>query len=139
MFDGDGVFEVKNGEPIARYTYSESGDFNVNIRATDANGGVDSRSVLVHVDTVTGLPNLLEPASVATMSLVSESETLLKWEAPVNPSGGWMMVFFRKPAASVVRERRIMVVSSNIVKRMTGIPASVVDAPQPSWGHPCWA
>lgn len=136
MFDGDGVFGVENGGPIARYTYSESGDFNVNIRATDANGGVDSYSVLVHVDTVTGLPNLLEPASVATMSLVSESETLLKWEAPVNPSGGWMTVFFRKPAVPAVRERRIMVAASNVVKR---IPASAGGTPQPSWSHPCRA
>lgn len=92
--------------------------------------------MLAHVDTVTDLPNLLEPASVATMSLVSESETLLKWEVPVNPSGGWMTIFLRKTAAPAVRERRIMVASSNVVKRMTGIPASVVDAPQPSWDHP---
>lgn len=108
--DGDGVFEVKNGGPIVRYTYSESGDFNVNVRATDANGRVDSHSVLAHVDTVAGL----------TVSLVSESETLLKWEVPVNPSGGWMTVFLKKTAAPAARERRIMVASLNVVKRMTG-------------------
>lgn len=90
-FDGDGVFEIENGGPIARYTYPESGDFNVNVRATDANGGVGSHSVPVHVDTVTGLPVLPEPASAATVSSVGESETLLKWEAPVNPSGGWII------------------------------------------------
>jgi len=90
-FDGDGVFEIENGGPIARYTYPESGDFNVNVRATDANGGVGSHSVPVHVDTATGLPVLPEPASAATVSSVGESETLLKWEAPVNPSGGWII------------------------------------------------
>lgn len=89
-FDGDGVFEIENGGPIARYTYPESGDFNVNVRATDANGGVGSHSVPVHVDTATGLPVLPEPASAATVSSVGESETLLKWDAPVNPSGGWI-------------------------------------------------
>ena len=90
-FDGDGVFEIENGGPIARYTYPESGDFNVNVRATDANGGVGSHSVPVHVDTATGLPVLPEPASAATVSSVGENETLLKWEAPVNPSGGWII------------------------------------------------
>lgn len=56
-----------------------------------ANGGVGSHSVSVHVDTVTGLPVLPEPASAATVSSVGESETLLKWDAPVNPSGGWII------------------------------------------------
>lgn len=56
-----------------------------------ANGGVGSHSVPVHVDTVTGLPVLPEPASAATVSSVGESETLLKWDAPVNPSGGWII------------------------------------------------
>lgn len=87
--------------------------------------------MLAHVDTVTDLPNLLEPASVATMSLVSESETLLKWEVPVNPSGGWMTIFLRKTAAPAVRERRIMVASSNVVKRMTGKSDQHLRTPRP--------
>lgn len=89
-FDGDGVFEIENGEPVVKHTYPASGDFNVNVRATDQNGQIGSHSVSVHVDTTTGLPVLPKPATQVSVSAV-EGNAKLKWEAAELPTDGWLI------------------------------------------------
>lgn len=87
-FDGDGVYEVEDGTSQEKFTYSVAGDFNIQVRATDANDGIASHSVPVHIGTITGTEG--QPAPVTEVTVTGNgTEATVSWTTEEQPTGGW--------------------------------------------------
>lgn len=104
-FNGDGTFETQNGPAKVDHQYSTAGDVTMQVRATDANGGVASQSVPVHVGTSTGLPERPDPATSVTVTGTGSAATVT-WTAATEPTGGWILTIDGIPSGAYTANSR---------------------------------
>ncbi|MFT8531939.1 cutinase family protein [Bifidobacterium aquikefiri] len=92
-FDGDGEFEIENGTAQESHQYTVQGDFNMQLRVTDAAGGISSHSVPVHVGTINGREGEPKPATSVNV-LGDGTNATLSWTADEELIGGqwWVTV-----------------------------------------------
>ncbi|WP_181065751.1 cutinase family protein [Rathayibacter sp. AY1C1] len=87
-FDGDGVFEILGGASAVEYAYPTTGDYFIQVRVTDEDGGIGTHAVPVHIGTDTGKPVLPEPAQSISVAVAADEATVV-WDAEVEPTGYW--------------------------------------------------
>jgi hypothetical protein len=91
-FDGDGIYEVEDGEPTAQHTYADVFKGNMQVRLTDADGLIANVSAPVDIDYAAVVTP--EPPAAADLGaeVTSSGETAaVTWAAAVDPGMGWLV------------------------------------------------
>ncbi|MDR0625993.1 MAG: cutinase family protein [Bifidobacteriaceae bacterium] len=113
-FEGDGVYEVLDGDPVAVHVYDEPFTGFVQLRVTDANGLVANVSASVSI----GQPRVLRQVAPEGLTAVAEGSAVrLTWDASVDPGQAWRVTVNGVQAGLVETAARSVVV--------TDIPAGV--------------
>lgn len=108
-FDGDGIWDVINGDDIANHVYPVAGDYQMQVRAYDANGLIGSHSVPVHIGTV---EFEAPPAAASSFTLTdNDTQAVMSWTADEAPADGWLISSNSAPIAIAAGDLRSFTVT----------------------------
>lgn len=97
-FDGDGVYEVLDGEPVADHTYTAEFDGFAQLRVTDADGLVANVSAPVTIGPAPA--SATQPADTVAVTGAGSTATVT-WAASQSPSLAWALTVDAVPVGLV--------------------------------------
>ncbi|MCO6394011.1 MULTISPECIES: PKD domain-containing protein [Corynebacterium] len=103
-FDGDGTWDVTDAGEIGTHIYNKVGDYQMQVRVTDANGLIGSHSVPVHIGTETPKPAPIGSIDLATID--NGNSAKLEWASTAEPNYGWLISSNSVPLAYTASDLR---------------------------------